>query len=191
MPIHCINVVDWGDVPTWIGALFTGVAAWGVFRIANRDAAERKRIAANAARAKAHALLGNFSFATAFYDVIRVIEDEGRLPTLSIDDVRNLCFHYTGMRISAIDHNADLSSLHAGLAAKVFISASALARDQFSVMAMVQTPGLTREQLFSGLRAHLGKSRDVVIVTADALWALANDTSQPPPWSHLPRTAPK
>jgi hypothetical protein len=46
----CPQAVEWGDVATWVGAIATAVAAFFVWRIANRDRIDRVELQKNSER---------------------------------------------------------------------------------------------------------------------------------------------
>ncbi|GGA75489.1 hypothetical protein GCM10011521_12060 [Arenimonas soli] len=179
----CPQEVAWGDVATWAGFAATAFAAWGVFRIANRDRSERELSRKEAERARASSLLPEFNHATA---TISAMLEYQRVRAHGVDPKGEFAIQmrdgFMRLTISGISAHADLSALSAEITGSVRLAATAIHRDQAYLAALPSANEADLIALADAIPVRAQASRNAVLAAAEKLWEVVEGADKEPPW---------
>jgi hypothetical protein len=172
----CPFVVEWGDVPTWIGAVATIAGAWFVRRIANRDREDRITDRREREVKTAQLLLNEFMEAVNFVD--NATRYRHALPADATMDAgtyaQKLKKLYLDLGLATITTRRDISALSVELARAVRYSetGASLHRSRFGDWG--EYSRLEGQELLERLGYIAEGIGSYTRTTADQLWEIVH-----------------
>ena len=118
--------INWGDVPTWVGAILTGVAAIGIFKIANDERDERLRLRKEAEWRAASGLIHDFTDAVMMLYFARHWSQEVRAGRVAALPTARWIHHgVETLRLLESSQNREVTALPVDVAENVMLTEAA------------------------------------------------------------------